>query len=260
MLEKSLLWKLQGKDNHVSYLFGTMHIKNDVSYSHTEKAVKAMQTCEAFCAEINLTEAASEMTPDHYFVPNNKKVSDFLSASKFEKIRKTLFKGFDFDLEYYNRLLPIIITNKLTEIILRSEVGKSLDAFLWSEAERIKLQMGGLETMKEQLDILKSLEMKSQIKMLKDLAKDVSKFRKSVLSIEKLYANQDIKLIHKATRKSLGSLRKVLLYDRNELMSARIIQNLENSTFYAIGAAHLAGNKGVLSCLKRGGVTVKPII
>ncbi len=259
MLEDSLLWSISKEGLPESYLFGTMHIKNEDSYKHVEPALAKLYLCEEFKTEIDLAEASSILNAEHYFLPNDQRVSDFYSPKKYYKMRTIIQKSFAFDLQVYERLLPIIITNKLSERILKSESGKSLDAFLWSEADRLKLKLGGLETMEEQLAILTKLELGIQLKMLKDLAADVRRFRKSIIKMGELYSNQDIQQLHKMTKKSLGKLRKMLLYDRNELMTTRILSNLSSKTFYAVGAAHLGGNKGILSLLKKKNLKLKAI-
>jgi len=53
---------------------------------------------------------------------------------------------------------------------------------------------------------------------------------------------------------------KVLLFDRN----ARWIPQMESAmkespTFFAVGAGHLAGDKGVINLLRQQGYTVKPV-
>ena len=51
-----------------------------------------------------------------------------------------------------------------------------------------------------------------------------------------------------------------MIYDRNEIMSARISDFAKrNSIFVAIGAGHLSGQKGVLRQLKKEGFLLKPV-
>lgn len=57
----------------------------------------------------------------------------------------------------------------------------------------------------------------------------------------------------------MGGMKEVLIYNRNQLMYERIDGRREQSSFYALGAAHLAGKKGVLRLLKNAGYKIKAI-
>ncbi|HMP32610.1 MAG TPA: TraB/GumN family protein [Saprospiraceae bacterium] len=67
--------------------------------------------------------------------------------------------------------------------------------------------------------------------------------------------------MYKKSKKNLGGIRKLMLYDRNYAMADKVITILqhdsENSHFFCFGAAHLEGGKGVLSYLKKEGYKVK---
>ena len=64
---------------------------------------------------------------------------------------------------------------------------------------------------------------------------------------------------YKKSIENLGSFRKILLFDRNEFMTDRIHNNMATATFYAIGAAHLAGQKGILNLLKKRRYQLNPV-
>ena len=76
-----------------------------------------------------------------------------------------------------------------------------------------------------------------------------------------LYEQSDILKLYKVTRKQAKGMRKILLFNRNDLMAKRIAQFAsEQSLFASIGAGHLAGEKGVLRLLKKKhGFKVKPV-
>ena len=58
----------------------------------------------------------------------------------------------------------------------------------------------------------------------------------------------------------MGKIRNLMIYDRNKKMVNAIIRmSDEKSSFFAIGAAHFAGNKGILAFLKKEGYKIKQI-
>ena len=102
--------------------------------------------------------------------------------------------------------------------------------------------------------------MESQLKALRSCTKNVSKFRKKVLHLSELYKKGELTQLYKSSKKSMGKLRKLMVYDRNDFMAQNLIPLTEQgATFCAVGAAHLAGGKGMLRMLKRAGFKVKPI-
>jgi len=179
MKDNSLLWKLNKEGGPTSYLFGTIHINNDLAFQHIHKAINALQTCDQFFAEINLDEAQVQLDPTTYLIPENGVISEYLTPKKFKKVRTIIKKSFAIDIAQYERLLPIMLTNKLSESLLGSKSGKTLDAALWAEAKRINLISQGLESLEEQLTLLQSLDINDQIKTLKSIARDTSKFRRT---------------------------------------------------------------------------------
>jgi uncharacterized protein YbaP (TraB family) len=112
----------------------------------------------------------------------------------------------------------------------------------------------------EQMKIIQDIPESLQVQMLLSIAKNVSRFRKQTLHLTNQYLEGNIQAVYTQSKKSAGVLRKILLYERNERMSNRIATYCATeSIFVAIGAAHLAGQKGVLNLLKQKKIMVKPI-
>ncbi|MBL0099512.1 MAG: TraB/GumN family protein [Saprospiraceae bacterium] len=75
-----------------------------------------------------------------------------------------------------------------------------------------------------------------------------------------LYGRGDYVQLYKSSKKSMGKIRSLMIYDRNKYMSERIVQlSQEKSSFFAVGAAHLAGDKGLISLLKKQGFKLRHI-
>jgi len=95
---------------------------------------------------------------------------------------------------------------------------------------------------------------------LSDISKNISGFSKEHHKMTTLYEQQDIHQMYRSTKKSIGGARKILLYNRNAIMAERIERMAREQTiFSAVGAAHLAGKKGVIKLLKNAGLKVKPV-
>ena len=142
-----------------------------------------------------------------------------------------------------------------------SEMPYTLDQYLWDYARRQGKKNSGLESAEEQLQVIKKIPLERQLKDLLYLGKNISRERRELFKMIELYAAGDYQSLFKSAKKSIGNSRRVMLYDRNEIMAARILELIpENSAFFAIGAAHLGGQKGVLRLLKQAGAKVKPVV
>ncbi|MEM9919598.1 MAG: TraB/GumN family protein [Bacteroidota bacterium] len=259
--KRSLLWKIQPPGlEKPSYLFGTMHVKDQRAFHFQEEVYRCIDECDAFALEFDLKEANASATAEAMDLASGQKLSTLLSERHFAKLQKLFAKLTGMDLMLFDSSQPLLVTNLLTESILSKDRAVVLDHQLWQYAtEQEKLTLG-IESFEEQLAILGQIPLEIQLKSLISVAKNFKKFRKHILKMTALYEEGDIHKLHKSSRKSLKGLRKLMLYDRNERMAERIYRLAsEQSVCAAIGAGHLGGKKGVVKLLKAQGCKLKPI-
>lgn len=237
-----------------------MHVKDGVAFTHLNQAYEAMLRCEVFMTEIHLEEAQEKIKITDYQMPAGLTLSLLLEEKRLAKIRKILNKSFGVDVMRLESFYPLIICNKIIESTLTKDKPMALDAHLWDKAKMLNMELKGIERVEDQVAVLGSLDINVQLKQLKEFARNVSKARKQLFKLTDLYKDQDINGIFKATKKSLGSLRHILLYKRNHDMINTIAAHSDKRCFYAMGAAHLAGQKGVLNLLKQSGFKIKAVL
>ncbi len=258
--KNTLIWEIRKKDLPPSYIIGTMHIKDSAAFTFKSLMYRQIENCEAFATEFNLEEANLNLSGNAMDLPKGEALDRLLGEKLFKKTQKLLFKKTGINLINLNSAKPILITNLLTESLLSADNQYSLDEDLWRYA-RLKGKVTlGIETYQEQLNILDNIPLKHQIKSLKETTRNFKKFRKKTLQLTKYFQAGDIQKLYKMGKKGLGELRKMMLYDRNVIMANRIADMAkEQSICCAIGAGHLAGQKGVLRLLKREGFKVSPV-
>ncbi|MEN0050282.1 MAG: TraB/GumN family protein, partial [Bacteroidota bacterium] len=223
--KQSLLWQIHSESSPIpSYVFGTMHIKNDNFFSHLERVYTAIDEVEYYAAEYDLSEAQQGLSPLLFQLPNGKVLLDYIAEKKYQKLQKIIQKAFEIDLNQVQDLLPIFITNLLTQHILAQNSSISLDEYLWNYAQQQEKKCTGVELFQEQIEILQNIEVEKQIKMLLDIGKNVSKYRKQILRLSEIYQKGDARLLYQLTKKSSGKLRKLMLYERNKIMANRIAE------------------------------------
>lgn len=256
----SLLWSIRHQET-VSYVFGTMHVKDYRVHHFTNQVFPYIKKCDSFAAEFHLDDFANANFQSFNLIKDGQHISSLLSNKSFEKVRKSLLKSFGIDLLTFDRILPLFVINYVSESVMVNSESLSLDSLLWQFASAENKSMHGLESAEDQFAILNSIPISYQLKSLLELSKNVSSFRRKINKLILLYEKQHIDELYQSSKKSLGKQKKILLYDRNCKMLQSISDIVESgsSVFAAVGAAHLSGKYGLLYYLKNRGFSVKPI-
>ncbi len=257
----TLLWKVEHKkSSHCSYLFGTMHVKDKSAFFENEHLFSIIDQADSFYAEFNFEEADPALTTQYMLLPEGKKVTDKLTDKHVDALDELLRKSTGKSLDQFARFKPMMLINLVTESMFSQDYNVPLDFYLFDHARNQGKKMGGVESFEEQLKIMKDIPLKGQYKSLISMIKKQKSFKRQILKMGQLYLSMDIDKLYQSARKSAKGMRKILIYRRNLIMADRIARiALEENAFFAIGAGHLAGEKGVLRLLKQHGFKVKPV-
>ena len=237
-----------------------MHIqpKQGLHWIHPFEAYIAR--CDSFATEFNLEDVDANLIAEYAQIPNNQSLTDFIRPKKIAKLERIFLKSAGLPLRGLLQTKPLFITNLLTEKILTEDNSIAMDTELYQLAKQLEKECTGIETFAEQLVVLNKIPMTYQVKSLLKIGKNINQFRKGLKQMFRVYETGDVQRIHKIAKKGAGSMRKLMLYRRNEIMADRIFEKIyKKSIFCAIGAGHLGGKQGVLRLLKLKGFTVKPV-
>jgi uncharacterized protein YbaP (TraB family) len=131
-------------------------------------------------------------------------------------------------------------------------------------AGKQKSEVIGLETLEEQMAIFDTIPYKDQVKMLLTLIDSLPQARKEFKDLIALYKSENISELYQMTLKSefgMESNQDIMLFDRNKKWISRIQKLIaDKPTIFAVGAAHLGGEKGVIALLRKEGYTLRPIL
>jgi len=130
-------------------------------------------------------------------------------------------------------------------------------------ATNAKKEMLGLETVEFQMGIFDQIPYEKQAALLADMVRKKEDSTKEFAQMVALYKTQDVEGLLKAMDESewdFNGYEDLLLANRNAAWIPVIQKAMqEKPTFFAVGAGHLGGEKGVLNLLKKQGYTVKPV-
>lgn len=237
-----------------------MHLQPNANSDWTTTLLPFLEKCAVFATEFDLADADPTLLAQYSRLPDRQQLSDFIALKKLVKLEGILFKSTGLRLTHFSTLKPLFITNLLTEKILADDHSIAMDRILYQMAMDLNKDCTGIETFAEQLAILNKIPLEDQVKSLLKIGKNIGRFRKNLQKMLAVYQRGDVQAIHRMARKGTGKLRKLMLYQRNELMSNRIFKKIEEKAiFCAIGAGHLGGKRGVLRLLKHKGLIVQPV-
>ncbi|HMH24269.1 MAG TPA: TraB/GumN family protein [Puia sp.] len=261
----TLLWKISGKGlTKPSYLFGTMHVlcADDAHLSDNLKGVIA--SCDEVYFEIKLDDMNDLMGAMKYMRMNDsKKLSDLLSTDEYQKV-KGYFSKHSSMLPFgmLERFKPMLISSLIEEEGLACKTTNGMELMIMKELRPLNKPVKGLETMEFQAGLFDSIPYEKQAKELVNYIDSADEYKKMTLELAEVYKKQDLDQIDKLSQQGdpgMTGYMDLLLYDRNRKWVKELDGLLPGrSLLIAVGAAHLPGDQGVISLLRKAGYTVSP--
>ena len=257
--QNSLLWKISGNGlEQPSYLFGTIHMICKSDYFMPSQVEKALKESKAFYGEINFADI-QEMKKMQEMIKSETNLSQRISSDQYQIAEKLLKSNLNINIEDFENMSDLGI---LSTITYKSFPCKDIKMY---EIELLQMaagkKTGGLETVSEQAEIMTSMAgIDTIIQMLEDLN---DKSKNSTVKMIEVYKKQDIQemitIMNETSYMDAGKY-DLLLSNRNQRWSEKMPAIMKNqSTFFAVGAGHLAGETGVLNLLKLQGYIIEPV-
>ncbi len=257
--EKSLLWEISGNGlTKSSYLFGTVHMICDTDYVMKPKVLNAFSKADKLALEINMADA-NEMTAMQQMAMGKEPLSKKLMKEQLTKLEAILQKEIGMSVSQVDNFTMQTIMSLVTIKTFGCANFKLYEMEFIAKAKESNLPIVGLEKVSEQMDYLsKSF---SDTEMLNFLEKHDKELTLKLVSI---YLQEDLNsLFQFTTDKEMMTENSTnwLLKYRNENWIKKMPEMMKKeSVFFAVGAAHLGGEIGVINLLRNAGYTVKPIL
>lgn len=258
----SLLWKISPVGGGpASYLFGTMHVRDEQAFGWIPLALQAIEQCDLFATEYDFTETDPAVYEELMQLPEGMSLRSMLPRGAWKRLEFQVGKKLPGQrAEFLEQQHPMAVSTLLTVAMLVETRAQTVDETLWSHAGAMGKTMLGIESFAEQVDLVRQIPMDTHLKGLIHLLKNVEREKRKLKRMMRLYAEGDIQALYQSAKKGMQGKRKVLLTPRNVRMAERIAGIAsEQSLFCAVGAAHLAGNKGLIRLLKKAGFKVKAV-
>ena len=264
-LENALLWKISGKNlEEPSYLYGTIHAICMDDLIFTNQTLRAIEDSQQLALEIDVTDKELPLKVQQgMLMKDNTKLRELLPSADYKLLARYFSDSLGVDLNLMQQMKPIFLTTLVYGKLLGC-IPQSYELQLSQMAIREKMGVEGLETIEEQLQVFEKISYKKQAEMLLQTIVEYPDLQAAYWNMIVSYKNQDLtSLYHVISDVQFGikEYEEVMLTERNQRWVPRIEQMAKDKpTFFAVGAGHLPGNKGLLALLRRRGYTVEPIL
>lgn len=283
-MNAQILYKITGKDaKGASYIIGTYHLA-DASF--TEK-IPGLQTAlaetEQVYGEVNMENtmqpASTQKMTAAMMLPEGQTLKTVLTPEQFGKVsafaKELMGVGLDNGMVFsqLGKMSPRALSTQFTLLLFMKNSttpfnpANGIDNFFQMQAKQNNKPIGGLETIDFQIETLyKSTPIVRQVEELICLVDNKEYNLMMVQEITKAFYAQDLQAIKKAADEKLNNScdstpeeEERLIYGRNDnWMKLMPSIMAEKPTFFAVGALHLVGERGMLTQLQKAGYTVTP--
>lgn len=263
----SLLWRISGNGlSKPSYLFGTVHLIPKDDFFVSKDMLMKFKEADQLVLEIDMGNFNPfDLTNmDGLSLPEGVSLETLLSKEDY-KFLETFFSdslGMSLSLLNKSNLKPIFLSSLITETGLSGET-ESYEMTLTAWAKMHKKEILGLETLEFQFSIFDSIPYNKQAEMLMEGVRSYGASKNELDELYEYYKSNELSKLVSLSNNSASDLmefEEILLNKRNIKWIPLIEKySKEKSTFFAVGALHLPGEKGVINLLRKQGYRVEPV-
>lgn len=283
--QAQLLFKISGHGlTSPSYIVGTYHLAS-VSFVDSIPGIRqAMADTQQTYGEVVMSEMFSAdslaLMQQAMMLPGDMTLDKLFTADEMSRLNAYIKSLLGMDLtnpllsQQMGKLTPQALSTSLSLLSYMKKSGQfdpqnSFDDYFQKEARANGKGVGGLETLAFQIETLykgSTMErQKEQLMCLVDNAAFMDEMAGSVISafyaqdIDAIKAAMDVKLHNSCD--SNPEEEDGLIYNRNaDWITKMPALMAQKPTLFAVGAAHLPGERGVLNLLRKAGYTVEGVV
>lgn len=274
--EFTFLWKVEKEGLATSYLLGTMHTPDPRINALHPAVKKALTDADAFYSEVNMDEmdAMQARIMEIGMLPEGSTMESLLGEESYADLAKVL-EPHGFPVGMLNHMRPFMVeltVGQLELLPLIAKGGKTLDERLYSVAQHKGMEVGGVETVEEQIHVLAKVRTDEEViltlkKTLKEELARGPEEPSSLAQLTDLYLSGNESRMHHFVMSEMdfeipGTERfyNALLPERNVNMAKRSAKLMQDHAaikyVFAFGALHFLGEEGVPQLLRNQGFTV----
>lgn len=194
-------------------------------------------------------------------MPDSVSLQDLISPEDYSLLQEKA-KESGMPLFMFENIKPLFLQTLLDDVNSQKSQMASYEINLAQKASNTGKGIGGLETIDDQMAAIDAVPLKEQAAMLMESLK--SPDSQNIDTLIQLYEQQKIQELHDMIESSFAQSKDNYMDSFLKNRNVKWIDNMkrlmsEKSTFFAVGAGHLAGKSGVINLLREKGYKVTAI-
>lgn len=276
-----LMWKVTGEGSGALYLFGTIHVGDEGTGTVLEKVTDTLASCDALAVEFDTVayeKDALRVSRDiqRFVYTDGSTVKDHMPENIY-KAAKTLMSRAGISSAYLDMYNPamwsMFVEQAAVQVYSKLKPEQGMDTLLILRAYDLSVPVWDVESaelqyglMNEFSDELYCLMMRQTMKMGKKYGEQLDALYAAWLAgdLEALMGEidgeeEEEEELNERQIALIAEYNEVMLDNRNLGMAEKAKEYLKTgkTVFFAVGAAHMLGEAGVVRLLEDAGYTVE---
>jgi uncharacterized protein YbaP (TraB family) len=261
-MEKTLLWEVSGKGiSKPSYLFGTIHLMCPSELKMPEVVKTKFNASQQLFLEIDMDDPNLMREMMMGMQMHDNATLETLMGESFDSANTVFQNKTGISLKMLNSAKPFLLMSMIYPSLLGCQP-LSWEGEFQKLAKQKEVEIKGLEKISDQISVFEKIPYKVQSEMFLKMLQNLDSSKIAFDKMLDVYKTKDINKLYQLTTsdKDFGEYEGILLNDRNHTWIPVIGEQAKKMpTFFAFGAGHLGGDKGVINLLRKSGYTVKPL-
>ena len=266
-----LLWKVSGNGlQKPSYLFGTHHVADQTICDSIKGFNDAYNSIEQLYGEVD-TEKMNSMATQlkmltHMKMPKGQTLSSLFTEEQLKIVDEFVTSVLGVGVKSFDSYKPVMVSSSLQVFIAMKiypdfNAEKAIDSHMQAMAKKDKKEVGGLETIDFQINMLYNEPLEKQAADLLEMAEKSKEAEEDIIVLTELYRQQDLaKMWELMLEDTEPEDLETMLYGRNR----NWVEQMKNimpsaSAMFVVGAGHLPGDQGLIKLLENEGYTLEPV-
>ena len=280
-----LLYKISGNGlEKPSYIIGTHHLANVGFVNQISGVTEALTETDQVYGELvwdTMTNIDSlKAVQNAMTLPAGKTIKDYLTPDEYKRLDAFMVAKMGTGLSNpmvaskMGNLTPMALVTQfqlllyMTKHMGEFDPSSTFDQYFQAQAKKNGLPCGGLETLQKQIDVLyKGKPMSRQVEELMCFIDNENFNSQMMEDLTSAFYAQNLETLKQVMDRKLGGKcdstpeeEDMLINNRNADWVAKMPGIMTSKpTFFAVGAAHLPGDKGVLQLLRNAGYTIEGV-
>jgi len=225
---------------------------------------ESLKKSDEVCFEMNMADPQVMIQIATWMIDRDKSLKDYFTVDQYQIVRRYFKDSLNIDITsfQFQQVKPVMLESLLALNTVSCANPVGYEDKLKSKALKNKKKIAGLEDPQEQIALLENIPADTVVKELLETIQGKNDEQAEYKKLINAYKKQDLSALYNLiqTSKSDGEDLNEFIDERNEKWIGRMEERMEQkSVFFAVGAGHLWGEKGVINLLRQEGYTVEPV-